>query len=51
MFDKDGTFIKTFESLTKAMNETGADRSSIARTCNGKQHTAGGYIWSYHIEN
>lgn len=48
MLTKDMKFIKTFDSLTKAMNETGVDRSSIARTCKGKQHTAGGYVWAYH---
>ena len=49
MFCVDGTFIKTFDSLTNAKLETGIDRSSIARVCNGKQRTAGGYLWKYYI--
>jgi len=47
MLSLDGEYIKTFCSMTTAMNETGVDRSSIARACKGKQKQAGGYIWKY----
>ena len=50
MIDASGAIIKIFSGMTDAQIETGVDRSSIARVCNGKQKTAGGYIWRYHIE-
>lgn len=46
-YDKDGNFIKTWDSIIVACRELGADASSIIRVCKGKQKTAVGYIWKY----
>lgn len=48
-YDLKGNFIKTFNSITEAKNETNI--SSISGCCNGKYKTAGGYIWRYADEN
>lgn len=47
MLDRNGCFQKRFASITKASNETGIDRSDIARCCKGKAKTAGGHKWEY----
>ena len=41
-YTKEGKFIKTWDSITQAKNEVGGDVSSCV---NGRQKTAGGYIW------
>lgn len=50
MYRPSGEFIKSFDSITEASIETQTDRSSISRSCNGKQKIAGGYIWKYCID-
>ena len=46
-YDLDGNFIKKYKGMREAERETGANASSIMRTCQGKQKTSGGYIWKY----
>ena len=43
-----GELICVFESMTKAELETGIFYPNISAVCNGKQKTAGGYIWKYY---
>ena len=44
-FDKNGSFIKTYQSLIDASKETGARDSDISSCLRGKRKTAGGWIW------
>ena len=41
------TFIKQYESVGRAENETGINHRQISDCCNHKQRTCHGYIWSY----
>lgn len=43
----DGKKIKTFESIARAVKETGADFSSIKRTLEGKRKTCKGFTWKW----
>ncbi len=49
----DNKFVSEYSSVVEAARQTGVNRTSIIRVCNGKQKTAGGYIWKYDriIEN
>lgn len=44
-FDKEGKFIKEYESIDSAIKETGV--LHISCVCRGERKTAGGYIWKY----
>lgn len=44
---KDGKIIKIWETVCIAGRETGWRASSIVDCCNGKRHTAYGYIWRF----
>lgn len=44
-YDKNKTFIKEYESYTKALLETKINH--ISDCCNGKLKTAGGFIWKW----
>ena len=47
-YDKNGNFLKTFNTMTEAKEFIGAKSiSSITNACNGRSRTAGGYIWKY----
>lgn len=46
-YDKNRTYLNTFESFADAHRITNIDASSISRCCNNKQKTAGGFIWEY----
>ena len=46
-YDKDGNFIKEWESAKEAGNTIGIYPSSITRTCNNERNTAGGFVWKY----
>ena len=43
----DSNLVKEYPSIMQAYRETGLNNSSICKCCNGKQKTAGGYIWKY----
>lgn len=40
-------FIKEFESIKIAMNETGVHAVTISQVCRGLRKSTGGYIWKY----
>lgn len=44
--DQMGNIINTFDGLTEAERKTGINRICIGNVINGKQITAGGFIWS-----
>lgn len=46
-FDMDGNFIKTYENITTAGNETNIDYTSISSNCVGRRPSAGGFLWAY----
>ena len=46
-YDKDGKFVKSYDSITEAENELEIGKSCISQCLRGKQKTAGGYIWKY----
>ena len=47
MYSKDEKFIKSFDSITEAIEETGIkSKSNITQCCKGKVFSAGGYRWS-----
>lgn len=46
----DGKYIKIFESMKIAADETGACYSAIQSCCNHKSLSAGGYIWVFEDE-
>lgn len=48
-YTKDGKFVKSYESMTKASKATGATVTGIGFVCknDGTQKTAGGYMWRF----
>lgn len=46
-YDKEGNFIKTFDSITKAAHEVGCVVSAISNCCLGRTKTAMGYQWRF----
>lgn len=46
-FNTYNEYITTYESVTYASKVNGIKDSGISSCCNGKQKTAGGYIWRY----
>jgi hypothetical protein len=46
-YDKDGSFIREWDSGAMAARELGLDKSSIMRVCKGKQLTSGGFVFKY----
>lgn len=46
-FDKDGNFIKRWESLRAAAKALGVSPGNVSSACNGKQQTSYGFIWRY----
>ena len=47
MYDLEGKFIRTYDSIIDCSKEYNIDTSCISRCCRGKQKTAGGYTFSY----
>ena len=47
LFSKDGTLIRTFESITKAAKELSIDGAHISQVCLGKRKSCGGYKFEY----
>lgn len=45
--DKDGKFIKRWESIQQASSALGINRSDIGSVCNGRYKTAGGFVWIF----
>lgn len=46
-FSLDGTFIKTYNSITEASRILKIDTSAITKCCKGKAKTCGGFKWRY----
>jgi group I intron endonuclease len=46
-FDKQGKFLKKYNSIQEASDKTKTDRASISNSASGKRKSAGGYLWSY----
>lgn len=46
-YDKDGNLIATYQTVTAAAEALNISTKVIRDTANGKQKTAGGYIWKY----
>lgn len=46
-FDKQGNFIKEFESITDAAKSVNGNTTSIVRNCKGKRPSAYGFVWKY----
>lgn len=46
-YDKNGKFIKKYDSILSASKELGIEHAVISRCCNDTQRIAGGYIWRY----
>jgi hypothetical protein len=44
-YSKDNEFIKEFETIVQASNETGANVRSIQKCLKGEAKTAGGFVW------
>ena len=52
MYSKKGIFIKSFNSMTDAIKETGIkSKSNITQCCKGKVFSAGGYRWTFKKQN
>jgi hypothetical protein len=45
----DGTYLKTFDSLSFAAKEINGASGNIGKCCIGKRKSVGGYIWKYKI--
>ena len=46
-FDLEGNFIKEFESVKQACEETGASPSKISMVCSGQRKHTKGFVWKY----
>ena len=46
-FDKDGNFVKKYESIIQAQRETGVSNGSIGDCLHGRRNSAGGFKWEY----
>ena len=46
-YDKQGNFIKEYESITQASYETNTNLGNIQQVCVGKRKSANNYIWKY----
>lgn len=46
-YDKNNKLLKTYMSTMEAQRETNIPNTNIVKCCNGKLHTAGGFIWKY----
>lgn len=44
-YSLEGELLNEFKSIAIAEEETGINKSSIAKCCRGERNTAGGYIW------
>jgi len=46
-YNRNGVFIREWESLTEASSILHIHNGSISECCRGKRKTAGGYVWKY----
>lgn len=50
-FDKNGTLVNEFESITDAAKSVNGNVTSITRNCKGRRPSAYGYVWRYKEDN
>lgn len=50
-YDKNGNYVKTWDSIADITRNLGISHSLITATCQGKQKTSHGYIWKYKENN
>jgi len=46
-YDKNGSFLREWDSIQKASSELKINRSDIGSVCNGRYKTAGGFVWKF----
>ena len=46
-FDKQGNFLKEYESISEAGRQNNIPHTNIVKVCKGERKTAGGFRWSY----
>lgn len=46
-YDKNNTFIKTWNSIIEASKQLNISASCICNNCKGRRKSAGGYFWKY----
>lgn len=46
-YDKEGNFIKTWDSIHEIARAFGKDGSNVCACCKGKHKTVWGYVWKY----
>lgn len=46
-YDKQGNYIKTWDSIIEAAHEVNVAPCCISNTCSNRRKTAGGFIWKY----
>ena len=46
-FSMDGEFITEFPSIAEAARKKGLNRGNISNCCNGRDKSAGGFIWKF----
>jgi hypothetical protein len=49
-YSKEGSFLKTFNSLKEAASQLGIPSSSICCCCRGIMKYAGGFSWDYYVQ-
>lgn len=47
IYNKDGKFIKEWESTMEVQRQLNINNSNIVQCCLGNRKTAGGFIWEY----
>jgi group I intron endonuclease len=47
MFNKDDILLQRFKSIHEASEETFINEGCISGVCNGRQKTAGGFVWKF----
>lgn len=47
MYEKDGSYIRSFRSAHDAEVELGISHSHISQCCNHRRKSAGGYVWQF----
>lgn len=47
MYNLDGAFLKKFDSVKEAVEETGLNSANLILCCQGKRNHCGGFSWKY----
>ena len=50
-FDKNGNFIKKWDSISDIKRELNFNQGHISSCCNGKRKSVNGFIWKYNEDN